>query len=479
MKALKLFLVLTVLIIAFVVRLYRIDNPVADWHSWRQADTAAVARNFVKSNFNPLFPQSDSLLALNEHGLKNPNRYFINEFPLYNAIVALAYKQFGINTVYARMVSILFATSGTLFLYLLTKELFNFKVAILSMFLYAVNPFNVYYGRVIMPDPAFVSLSITGLYFCIKWLQSKKMIFGIIFAITFALALLVKPYSIFLLIPISYSIISNWGNKVFKSPQFYLVTAISFIPLLLWRYHVFLHPEGTFATSWLFNATDVRFSGAFFRWIILERLNNLIFAVGGFALIIFGLAKVYQLKNGLFILAWFMSTVMYITVFAMGNVTHDYYQLPIIPVGSILMAIGVFALIDMGTSRVSKIFNTFIAFSLILFMLAFGWYQAKDFFNVNNQSIVEAGTRVDQVLPKDSLVIAPYQGDPAFLYQTNRYGYPVVERSLELYLDEGIRYLVSVDTKDEGIMNLEKHCKVLEKADNYIIIEMFKECIGK
>ncbi|KKS90138.1 MAG: hypothetical protein UV66_C0008G0013, partial [Candidatus Woesebacteria bacterium GW2011_GWA1_43_12] len=34
-----------ILVLAFVVRLWRIDAPLADWHSWRQSDTAAVARN--------------------------------------------------------------------------------------------------------------------------------------------------------------------------------------------------------------------------------------------------------------------------------------------------------------------------------------------------------------------------------------------------------------------------------------------------
>jgi len=31
-----------ILILGFTVRLYKIGNPIADWHSWRQADTASV-----------------------------------------------------------------------------------------------------------------------------------------------------------------------------------------------------------------------------------------------------------------------------------------------------------------------------------------------------------------------------------------------------------------------------------------------------
>lgn len=50
-----------IFIFGFLVRTYKIENPIADWHSWRQADTASVTRNFIKDGFNPFFPQYDAL----------------------------------------------------------------------------------------------------------------------------------------------------------------------------------------------------------------------------------------------------------------------------------------------------------------------------------------------------------------------------------------------------------------------------------
>ena len=38
------------------VRLYKITSPIGDWHSWRQADTSAVTRNFVKYGSDLLHP---------------------------------------------------------------------------------------------------------------------------------------------------------------------------------------------------------------------------------------------------------------------------------------------------------------------------------------------------------------------------------------------------------------------------------------
>jgi hypothetical protein len=54
-------LILVILCLAFGLRLYKINNPIADWHSWRQADTAAVARNFDKFGFDILHPRYDDI----------------------------------------------------------------------------------------------------------------------------------------------------------------------------------------------------------------------------------------------------------------------------------------------------------------------------------------------------------------------------------------------------------------------------------
>ncbi len=32
-----------IIILGLALRLYKIDNPIADWHSWRQADTTSGA----------------------------------------------------------------------------------------------------------------------------------------------------------------------------------------------------------------------------------------------------------------------------------------------------------------------------------------------------------------------------------------------------------------------------------------------------
>ena len=189
----ELLLVILIVILGIWLRTYRLNAPLADWHSWRQSDTAAVSRNFVKDNFNLLYPQSDSLLALNEDQLENPNRYFINEFPLYNAVVAILYKQFGVNIVIGRLVSIISSVIGALALYGLVRLLLGVVHALATLAYYLFLPYNIYYSRVFMPDPTFVALSILSMYLCVLWVESEKDRYAWALMLTFATAMLVKP----------------------------------------------------------------------------------------------------------------------------------------------------------------------------------------------------------------------------------------------------------------------------------------------
>jgi hypothetical protein len=465
-------LVIALLAGGFWLRTYKLNAPLADWHSWRQADTAAVARNFVKDNFNLLYPQSDSFLALNEGNIPNPNRYFMNEFPLYNGIVALLYGQFGVNVALGRMVSIAFSMIGAIALYALVRTLLGTGTALASLAYYLVLPYNIYYSRVFMPDPTFAALSILSLYWCVAWVKSEKTWHGFALMITFALAMLVKPYAIFMTIPMFYWVVANWGLSVFKKPQAYIVTLGAFLPLVFWRFHLSQHPEASFASLWLLNGDGIRFKGAFFRWLIYDRLNRLIFATGGFALFVAGLLTAHLKKNSSLFFVWALAIALYMTVFAKGNVNHDYYQLPIVAPGVVLIMIGAGHLIKLGKNIFQKGLNIIIVGALLALSLAFGWFEVRGFFNINNPAIVAAGAKVDEITPKDAIVIAPYGGDPTFLYLTNRHGWPV-GGDAELRMKDGATYYVTTSKEDE-FARLKKTYTLVVENDDYAIIKLSK-----
>lgn len=472
----KKYVFIGILIFLFVLsvlpRLYRIDNPIADWHSWRQADTAAVTRNFIKEGFTPFFPKFDSLNSLNEKQEPNPNRYFFAEFPIYNILVYPFYYYFGVNEVYHRGVSVFFASLTTVFLYLLTRKLSGNVTALLAAFFFAVLPYNIYYGRVTMADPLHIFFGVLALYLVAKWSESKDLVWPILAGLATSFTILTKPYGLVLGLPILYMLLRGHGFNLFKTPGLYIYGFITLAPFFAWRWHINQYPEGMFGTTWLYNQGDIRFTGSYFRWIIFDRLNRLIFATGGFVLFFLGLVTGVTKKEGYMYHFWLAGILLFFVVIAKGNVTHDYYQLPIVPVGCILMARGLVWLVTLGKGFIQNSINVVIAASLVLMMIGFGWYEVRGFFGVTRDVIVELGKKVDEVTPKDAKVIAPYMNDPALLYQTNRYGWTNGGGNIETYIKEGATYLAVVNFDADTQYWIDR-CKIVaESKDRWVLVDL-------
>lgn len=497
MKRLEIFLLFLVLVISLLVRLYKIDRPIADWHSWRQADTAAVARNFIKEGFNPFVPRYDDM-STQTNGRDNPERYRFVEFPIYNTLVAAVWSQTGIGDIYARLVTVVITVGSTTLLYFLVKHFSDIKTALFASFFFATIPYNVFYSTTILPGPFMVFCLLATYLSFAKWMekaedpvidpelsrreQSRRnnnkilMILSIVFA---NLAILSWPIALFFMIPLVYLAYDKYGIGMFKNPSLWIFAVSSLVPFIAWRLWIARFPEGIPNWQFLINENNIRFKGSFFRWILAERMGKLILTVTGSFLFLLGIVRKSEHKEKLFYYFWLFSGFAYISTFASGNVRHDYYQVPIIPIASVFMAIGARTLFSPPNTFVNKYLGKAILLFLIIFMFAFGYFEIRGYYWINKPQIIEAGHATDRLLPKDVTVIAPYNGDTAFLYQTNRYGYPITDRSLEKFIEQGTKYLVSVDVNDAGIQNLAKHCKVIDQTKNYVIVEMFKECIGK
>lgn len=479
MKKFEIFLLAAIILIAFGVRLYKINRPIADWHSWRQADTAAVARNFVKEGFNPFVPTYDDMSS-QTNGIDNSNRYRFVEFPIYNGIIAAVWSITGINVTYARLVTVIISLASTITLYFLVKKFSGTTVAMLAAFFFATIPYNVFYSSAILPAPLMV-FSILALYLSFaNWLEKEKRIIWGALSIIFAnIAILVWPIALFFMLPAVYLTFQKYGFAAVKKINLWIFAIAVLTPFLAWRSWMTNFPAGIPNWQFLINEGNIRFKGAFFRWLIGERIGNLILTVGGFTLFILGLVKKPEAKEKYFYYAWLASVALYFSVFASGNVRHDYYQVPIVPILAVFMAIGVKFLMDKSLDYFNKYVGILTAIVLILIMYAFGYYQIQGYYWINKPQIVEAGQAADRILPKDATVIAPYNGDTAFLYQTNRHGYPIVDRPLENFAKNGTQYLVSVDVNDSGIKNLAKNCQVLEETSDYLIIQLSLDCVGK
>ena len=109
-------------------------------------------------------------------------------------------------------------------------------------------------------------------------------------------------------------------------------------------------------------------------------------------------------------------------------------------------------------------------------MCMFSWYTIRTYYWINRPEIVEAGIAADKMLPKNAKVIAPYNGDTSFLYQTNRRGWPIgfeIDKKIQM----GATHYVTVSPTDADgeTRELVRKYTILVRNDRYAIIYLTKK----
>jgi hypothetical protein len=468
----KEYILLSIIIIfAFITRLYKINNPIADWHSWRQADTSAVTRRYADEGIDLLHPRYDDLSSI-PSGKDNPNGWRFVEFSMINALTAFLYRSFAYFSleVWGRLTSILFSLGSIVVIFLIGKEFISTRVGLLASAVFAFLPFNIYYQRTIMPEVPMLFFSLSTFYFFQRWLRTEKIGDYFLALTADAFGLLLKPYLLFLGLPMFYLTYRKWGLRLFKQKLLYLYLFLSILPFGLWRLWATQFPEGIPAYTWLLNSTKIRLRPAFFRWIFAERLGKLILGYWGLIPFGIGLIRKPSKKWGWVFHWWLAGMLAYLLIFATGNVTHDYYQIFIVPAIAIFVALGVDGLLSLPSTRFSRPISILLLIVSLAFGLGFSWFHVRDFFNINHPEIVSAGQAANNILPADAKVIAPYQGDTAFLYQINRRGWPI-GGDIETKIKLGATDYVTVNFDEEAI-ELIKNCKPAVQFEEFAIISL-------
>ncbi|KKR68849.1 MAG: Glycosyl transferase family protein [Microgenomates group bacterium GW2011_GWA2_40_6] len=446
MKKYHYLLLFLSLSIGLLLRLYHLSAPVADWHSYRQVDTASVTKNFSNFGVNLLIPTYHNL-SPDQSGLDNPQGLRMVEFPLYNLMSWFTIKLTGLSVDTAsRLTSIVLSLFSSLFIFIFVYSLTSkFAPAFLAMLSFLLLPFNIYYSRTILPENAavfFMTLSLVLFRF-----------HPILSSIFLSLSALCKPFTLLLTLPIYIFLFFRFKktrniNRLLKIIVFSL---ISLVPLFLWRHWIQAFPEGIPASAWLLNFSDKRIFPEWYRgyhidflnqililrpywwrWLILERISLLI--LGAFGLIPVTLGLFYQKFN--------------------------------INVINFLGFIGI------------TLPKKFLSLCLMLIISAFSLFFSAEkilpYYQINRPEIVSAGKKVDELTPKNSIIIAPYLGDTALLYQTNRPGFPIeiydIAKTKKLFPNRPL-YLVSVNF-DSYTNQLIKLYPTLYRGDQFIILDL-------
>lgn len=459
-------ILILIVVMAFSLRLFGLTGTITDWHSFRQADTASVTREYVKHGIDLLRPTYQDLGNI-QSGLDNPNGYRMVEFPFINAGLAVILRTFPYLdlVIVSRLFSILCSIGTVISLYYLGKRWANPAVGYLSAFVFASLPYAVYYSRVILPEPSFTFFVTVAILLLDVWLETHKFRWYLLSFIAFSLALLLKPFALFFAPVMAYLAIRHYKKRVFFQPLLYAYI-LSLAPMVWWRTWIQQFPEGIPASNWLFNGDGIRLRPAWFRWLGWERYTKMILG-GANLVVLLSLVKKDKLRE--LLIVWGGCVLLYLVVIATGNVRHDYYQSITLPVVALAMGQGLWVIYHFFYMRKQQWIGIGLTTGLLLASILISREFVAGFYGTR-ADWEQAGQAVDRLTPADAKVIAPAMSDTALLFQTNRTGW-TLGGEIEKKIEQGASYYVSTAYDDEAKL-LESNYQVIEKTANHIIIKL-------
>ena len=446
---------LFLLTLALLPRLINVTSNIIGVHSWRQADTAAMARNFYAAPFSFaqfLYPQVDW----------GGGGYAETEFPLYPALVSLLYRLFGLHEAYARSLSILFSLLGLYFLYRLVELCFNQSVAFWSALFYAVLPLSIFYGRTVQPESLVIAGTLGSLYFFKRWLialdesnQSRPFLLFVSW-VWAAIALLLKVLPlIYLGLPLLYLAAVKFKTRIFLRLDLWLYALSLIAVTAVWYFHAHQIYLDTGLTFGFWSGDTDRYTWAsllsFKYWLdILFRTMVRHYAVFGFLVALFGLtiprqkAEDWMWEVGL--LGGFLAGAIAPT----SSYVHEYYQLPLMFYGVVFIG-KVFAGFNLEKSKPAKprrriVLSALLVLTLItsaaIYTIDYVWEE-----NPANSEVAYLSLIVNKYVPEGSKILATTGSDPTMLYLANRKGWmispeEVTPERIESAIEDGADYFV-------------------------------------
>jgi len=443
----------TLLVLAALARLYRIGSPLIGVHSWRQADTAAMARNYFESGYHLFFPQVD-------WGGAGPG-FVESEFPIVPFLVALLYRILGMHEWIGRAVAALCSLIAGYALFHLVRKTSGERIALWTAAFYLFLPLSLFYSRAFMPDSAMMAASILAVVWFFEWTQTGKPGYWVGSAIAFALACLLKLPCLYLGLPILYMAWNRFGPAFWRLGALWAYALVVIAPVGAWYLHahqILLHGGLTFGI-WEYGSDkwgnwDLVASGRFWNAVLLRSVAERWLTWPGFAVALVGILAVPRTAAERIFDFWLVAILVFFIVVAKGNYVHEYYQWALLPVASFYLAKAFVYGFRSGPNVRAMSFAGILLAMLGLSIWRYSSYIAKE--NPSSSSQCALATKVRELTERGARVVVVDRGDPTMMYLCDRKGWhaspqEVDERFLSSRAREGAKYVIGVvDRTDDA-----------------------------
>ncbi|MDO8622730.1 MAG: glycosyltransferase family 39 protein [archaeon] len=306
-----------------------------------------------------------------------------------------------------------FGALSSVFIYFLSRKLFNEKVGIYSAIFWSLIPLSVYYSGKILTD-VFVTFFVIIIFLCFwKGYEENKNLYKILFGIFLALGLLAR-YTILWIMPVFliYFLIRDKSLKFLKDKYLWYSILIFFIILTPWFIYGYLDYGNPFG-AFIHGIKAASYWGGTQPWYYLLTYWWNMFSIIGFVFLISFLYILYKkefLKKEIYLLLIWIFFFLLMSMLMPHK--EDRFLLPIVPALCILSGF----VIDKITVYKKWILSVLIIILILSLSVQF-YYTYRDSYTPSNLCFLQGNNFLKDV-ENNSLIIT--DESPITYYYTKK-----------------------------------------------------------
>jgi hypothetical protein len=331
----RLTLVVTLVILFSLglgIRLYDLTDLPLDFHPTRQLLSALKARGMYLQETGG-GDDWQRKMAIQQWRTKAEI-----EPEVFEHLVAFTYRLTGEQLWVPRVYSSVFWLIGGAFLFLLLQQLISADAAVLATAYYLFFPYAVIASRSFQPDPLMVMLVMCFWWALLCWTQRQSWGYAVGAGLAGGLAIFIKFVAAFFVIGGGLGLLLGTFavRAVLQKKQLWVMAALGLLPAALYLVY------GVAVNGFL----GQQFSGRFIPALLLSPGNYLQWAsmaslAAGAVAISLGLLGVLFAQDRAtrsFLIGLWCAYLVFGLFFDYHIATHDYYQLPLIPIVAVSLA---------------------------------------------------------------------------------------------------------------------------------------------
>jgi 4-amino-4-deoxy-L-arabinose transferase-like glycosyltransferase len=405
------------------LRVLDLTDPPLDFHATRQLHAAIIARGM----YYQMLPSADPALRAQAILLWKAQETF--EPPIFERLVALNYLLAGGEHLwFARIYSALFWLVGGAALFGLARRMLAVQTtatadhngeafaaspaqtflpaagALAALAYYLVLPYGVTASRSFQPDPMMVMWILLSAYTLFRWGEAPTWKWVVLSGIFGGLAILTKVVAAFpvLAVLLALALASLGLRKMLKNMQFWAMFGLMVFPPAIYYLLTILRRSEGMASGILPLTVKLLQNPKFYTgWF------GLLGSIVGLSLVVIGLmgSLLLPAKSRALMMGLWGGFGLYGLVFAYPVSTHDYYNLPLIPIVALSLAITGAWLI--GKAAELPPFWKIVFAGVIIFAIGYpSWLARSSLLGVNYRNEIKGWQKMGAELPNGGPIIA-------------------------------------------------------------------------